>query len=52
MKKISRGGTDYCLSGYAGPFKNKKEVKAIVKRIKMDFEMAAEPIKPRFILEN
>ena len=36
----------------AGPFKNKKEVKAIVKRIKMDFELAVEPIKPRLILEN
>lgn len=31
----------------AGPFKSKSEMKAAVKRIKMDFEIDAEPLKPR-----
>ncbi len=35
----------------AGPFKNKKEVNLIAKRIKMDFEMAVKPLKP-LIPEN
>jgi len=30
----------------AGPFKNKKEVYAIAKRIRMDFEIDVEPLKP------
>lgn len=30
----------------AGPFKNKKEVNSIAKRIKMDFEMDVKPLKP------
>ncbi|MDD1626914.1 MAG: SPOR domain-containing protein, partial [Methylococcaceae bacterium] len=36
----------------AGPFKNKKEVNAVAKRIRMDFEIAVEPLKPRLISEN
>ncbi|MFA5922996.1 MAG: L,D-transpeptidase family protein [Methylococcaceae bacterium] len=36
----------------AGPFKNKKEVNAIAKRIRMDFEIDVEPLKPRLISEN
>ena len=36
----------------AGPFKNKKEVNAVAKRIRMDFEIDVEPLKPRLILEN
>jgi L,D-transpeptidase ErfK/SrfK len=30
----------------AGPFKNKKEVNAIAKRIRMDFEIDVKPLKP------
>lgn len=30
----------------AGPFKNKTEMKAAAKRIKMDFELDGEPLKP------
>jgi L,D-transpeptidase ErfK/SrfK len=33
----------------AGPFKNKKEVNAIAKRIQMDFEIEVKPLKPRLI---
>ena len=36
----------------AGPFKNKKEVNAVAKRIKMDFEIDVEPIKPRLVSVN
>lgn len=36
----------------AGPFKNKKEVKAVAKRIKMDFEIDVEPLEPRLISVN
>ncbi|MEC4750438.1 L,D-transpeptidase family protein [Methylomicrobium sp. Wu6] len=36
----------------AGPFKNKKEVKAVAKRIRIDFEIDVEPLKPRLISEN
>ena len=36
----------------AGPFKNKKEVNAIAKRIRMDFEIDVEPLKPRLISVN
>ncbi len=30
----------------AGPFKNKKELKSVAKRIRMDFEIDIEPLKP------
>jgi L,D-transpeptidase ErfK/SrfK len=30
----------------AGPFKNKSEVKAVANRIRIDFEMTVEPLKP------
>ena len=36
----------------AGPFKNKKEVNAVAKRIRMDFEIDVKPVKPRLISEN
>jgi L,D-transpeptidase ErfK/SrfK len=36
----------------AGPFKNKKEVNAIAKRIRMDFEIDVEPLKPLSISGN
>jgi L,D-transpeptidase ErfK/SrfK len=36
----------------AGPFKNKKEVNAVAKRIRMDFEIDVEPLKPRLISVN
>ena len=36
----------------AGPFKNKKEVNTIAKRIQMDFEIDVKPLKPRLISEN
>jgi len=35
----------------AGPFKNKKEVNAIAKRIRMDFEIDVKPLKP-LVSEN
>lgn len=30
----------------AGPYRNKKEVAAVAKRLRMDFELNAEPLKP------
>jgi L,D-transpeptidase ErfK/SrfK len=36
----------------AGPFKNKKEVNAVAKRIRMDFEIDVEPLKPLSISKN
>ncbi len=36
----------------AGPFKNKTEMKAAAKRIKMDFEINGEPLKPRATAVN
>jgi L,D-transpeptidase ErfK/SrfK len=36
----------------AGPFKNKSEVLAVAKRLRMDFELKAEPLKPGEILMN
>ena len=36
----------------AGPFKNKKEVNAVAKRIRMDFEIDVEPLKPRLTSVN
>lgn len=36
----------------AGPFKNKTEMKAAAKRIKMDFEIVGEPLKPRVTSVN
>jgi L,D-transpeptidase ErfK/SrfK len=36
----------------AGPFKNKKEVSAIAKRIRMDFEIDVEPLRPLSISGN
>jgi L,D-transpeptidase ErfK/SrfK len=36
----------------AGPFKSKKEMNAAVKRIKMDFEINSEPLKPRITSVN
>ena len=39
--------TDKNYHVIAGPFKNKKEVNVITKRIKMDFDVDAKPLKPR-----
>lgn len=36
----------------AGPFKSKTEMNAAVKRIKMDFEINSEPLKPRLTSIN
>lgn len=36
----------------AGPFKNKTAMKAAAKRIKMDFEIEGEPLKPRLTSVN
>jgi L,D-transpeptidase ErfK/SrfK len=36
----------------AGPFKDKKEVKAVAKRIQMDFEIEVEPLKPKVTSTN
>lgn len=36
----------------AGPFKNKTEMKAAAKRIKMDFEIDGQPVKPRVTAVN
>ena len=36
----------------AGPFKSKTEMKAAAKRIKMDFEIDGEPLKPRLTSVN
>jgi L,D-transpeptidase ErfK/SrfK len=36
----------------AGPFKNKAAMKAAAKRIKMDFEIEGEPLKPRLTSVN
>jgi L,D-transpeptidase ErfK/SrfK len=36
----------------AGPFKNKTEMKAAAKRIKMDFEIVGEPLKPHLTSVN
>ena len=42
-RKIKKDNRYHVISG---PFKNKKEVNSITKRIKMDFEMEAKPLKP------
>ncbi len=36
----------------AGPFKNKTDMKAAAKRIKMDFEIKGKPLKPRLTAVN
>ncbi|MGZ8159081.1 MAG: L,D-transpeptidase family protein [Methylobacter sp.] len=36
----------------AGPFKSKKELKSVAKRIRMDFEIDIEPLEPGSILVN
>lgn len=43
---------DHAFQVIAGPFKNKTEVLAVAKRIRMDFELKAEPLKPGQILVN
>jgi L,D-transpeptidase ErfK/SrfK len=48
-RKIQKDNTYQVI---AGPFKNKKEVNAVAKRIRMDFEIDVEPVKPRLISEN
>ncbi len=46
-RKIQKDNTYQVI---AGPFKNKKEVKAVSKRIRMDFEIKVEPLEPRWSL--
>jgi L,D-transpeptidase ErfK/SrfK len=48
-RKIQKDNTYQVI---AGPFKNKKEVNAVAKRIRMDFEIDVEPLEPRLISEN
>ncbi|MEY3288566.1 MAG: hypothetical protein RLZZ419_808 [Pseudomonadota bacterium] len=48
-RKIKKDGGYQVI---AGPFKNKKEVNNIAKRIQMDFELDVKPLKPRLISEN
>jgi L,D-transpeptidase ErfK/SrfK len=48
-RKIQKDNTYHVI---AGPFKNKKEAKAIAKRLRMDFELDVEPSKPQLISEN
>jgi len=48
-RKIKKNDTYQVI---AGPFKNKSEVKAVTKRIQIDFEMDVEPLKPRLISKN
>ncbi|MGZ8136824.1 MAG: L,D-transpeptidase family protein [Methylococcaceae bacterium] len=36
----------------AGPFKSKKEVKSVAKRIRMDFELDVEPLQPNSVSVN
>ena len=48
-RKIQKDNTYQVI---AGPFKNKKEVKAVSKRIRMDFEIKVEPLEPRMVSVN
>ncbi|MDO9267959.1 MAG: L,D-transpeptidase family protein [Methylobacter sp.] len=48
-RKVSK---DDAYQVIAGPFKSKKEMNAAVKRIKMDFEINSEPLKPRLTSIN
>ena len=48
-RKIQKNNTYQVI---AGPFKTKKEVNAVAKRIRMDFEIEVEPLKPRLVSVN
>jgi L,D-transpeptidase ErfK/SrfK len=48
-RKIQKDDTYQVI---AGPFKSKTEMKAAAKRIKMDFEINGEPLKPRLTSVN
>lgn len=48
-RKIEKNGAYQVI---AGPFKNKKEVKTVAQRIRMDFELEPKPLKPGQVLEN
>lgn len=48
-RKIQKNNTYQVI---AGPFKNKKEVNAVAKRIRMDFEIEVEPLEPRLVSVN
>ena len=48
-RKIQKNNTYQVI---AGPFKNKKEVNAVAKRIRMDFEIEVEPLEPRLASVN
>jgi len=48
-RKVSK---DDAYQVIAGPFKSKKDMNSAVKRIKMDFEINSEPLKPRLVSVN
>ena len=48
-RKIEKDGAYQVI---AGPFKNKKEVKTVAQRIRMDFELDTKLLKPAQIQEN
>jgi len=48
-RKVSK---DDSYQVIAGPFKSKKDMNSAVKRIKMDFEINSEPLKPRLVSVN
>lgn len=47
-RKVEKDGAYHVI---AGPFKNKKEMKLVAQRIKMDFEMNVKPLKPKVMVD-
>jgi len=48
-RKIAKDGSFQVV---AGPFKNKKEVKTVARRIKQNFEIEVTPLEPGTVLED
>jgi L,D-transpeptidase ErfK/SrfK len=48
-RKVAKDGTFQVV---AGPFKNKKEVKSVARRIKQNFEIDVTPLEPGAVLQN
>ncbi len=48
-RKVKKGESYQVI---AGPFKNKNEVKAVAKRLRMDFEMTVTPLKPSTLVKK
>lgn len=48
-RKVQKDSSYYVI---AGPFKNKAEMQAAAKRIKLDFELKAKPLKPQIASES